>query len=209
MVLEQVPVHTMFHHAEGPLLMSIKYRLRKPWPSVSSNVRLKAFRRDTVKSTRPSITRQISSQSKVAKSSSRSYTSRTTSESLLESALHLASQAIGYLNEISERRWERLLILDICSISGTLFHLRRILQDPTTKRDWMGITNILCAVPGPIQKFAADMDHIVLTYPSSFMLKSLDSLGMSSKDQKELAEIKASVESLKGLLIFALRNDPM
>lgn len=88
-------------------------------------------------------------------------------------------------------------------------HLRRMLQDPTTKKEWMGITDILCAVPGPLQKFAADMDHIVLTYPSSFMLRSLDSLGMSSKDQKELAEIKASVESLKGLLIFALRNDPM
>ena len=73
----------------------------------------------------------------------------------------------------------------------------------------MGITDILCAVPGPLQKFAADMDYIVLTYPSNFLLRSLGSPDMSSKDQEELTEIKASVESLKRILVFALRNDPM
>ena len=84
-----------------------------------------------------------------------------------------------------------------------------MLQDPNTKKEWMGINDILCAVPGSVQKFAADMDYIVLKYSSSLSLRSLDSLGMSSKDQKGLAEIKASVESLKDILTFALRNDPM
>lgn len=155
------------------------------------------------------MTREISSSSKVAKSTSRGYTSQKTPEAMLDSAHHLTSQAIECLNESSQKESEQLLILGICSISGALFQLRRMLQDPKTQKEWMPIADILCAVPGPLQTLAADMDYIILKYPSSFLLKTLDSLSMFSEDQKELAEIRARVENLKAIFIFTLRNDPM
>lgn len=112
------------------------------------------------------------------------------------------------LNEALSIEADRVLILNICSINGALFHLRQMLRDPRSKDEWIEIAMILCKVSGLVQNFAADMEYLILEYPSSLFLRAINSLGKPSREPKELAEMKASVERHKAICMFALRNNP-
>ena len=130
-------------------------------------------------------------------------------DDLFDLVLQRSSQATEAVNEALGGETDKALravILDLCMISGILYYLNQMLRDSRTEREWAKTIEVLCAQPGPLRRFAIDMELVVNTY--TFKTK-LSRLLKPPAERKTLSETTAIIERYKAIFVLALKNDPL
>ena len=92
----------------------------------------------------------------------------------LDSVLQLTTQVVNGLNHAMKSGKDSVLwalLIELCSISGILFHLQQLVRDEMSKHEWMATVTTLCAPFGPLEQFKANLELLASIVRSEHKLE--------------------------------------
>lgn len=126
----------------------------------------------------------------------------------MDSVFELSSQTIKSLNDAVKREKSPVLLallIELCSISGLLFQLKRLSQEAKSPREWGETVSMLCKVTGPFEKLKSYLELLNSKYSPKLASRPAEH---NLRTSSELVQIKSSIQRQKTIFAYALQNDP-
>ena len=128
----------------------------------------------------------------------------------LDSVLQLTTQVVNGLNHAIKSGKDSVLwalLIELCSISGILFHLQQLVQDEKSKNEWMATVKTLCAPYGPLENFKANLELLASKFAPNISLNAIRGILRLASGHVNFVEVKIAIEKQRVIFNVALQND--